>query len=73
MVGLKNDLLANGNYTLRITDITGRIISTQVIRLEQKQTYWFTRERLQLNSGTMILQLIDSKGVIKWNGKVVAQ
>lgn len=71
LVGLKNDLLQNGTYTLRVTDITGRIISAQVIRLEQKQTYWFTKERLHLNSGTMILQLIDGKGIIKWNGKLI--
>lgn len=71
MVGIKNDLLQGRIYTLRILDITGRIVSSQNIRIEQKQTHWFTRERLQLISGTIMLQLVDSKGVIQWNGKIV--
>lgn len=73
VVALKNDQLPSGVYTIRLTDVTGRVGLQQTIRLEKGQTHWISRERLQTGSGTYIINLIDSKGNNRWAGKLVLQ
>ncbi len=73
IIGFKNHQLVGGIYTLRLTDITGRVHTQLLIRLEKDQTHWLSRSRLQVGSGTFIVNLIDSKGTNRWVGKLVLQ